>query len=150
MKTLLQDLINSMKEKNKITEQQAENINIKKVYNFTLSEIWKRIKKAKELQQEKAFYINIPIKEVYKDLEVSNSVGDILVQGIIDLYFVDENDKLVLLDYKTDYVEAEAILIEKYKEQLNIYKQALQEALHRKVDETYIYSTWLDKAIRIN
>jgi len=146
----IQDLINSMKEKNKITEQQAENINIKKVYNFTLSEIWKRIKKAKELQQEKAFYINIPIKEVYKDLEVSNSVGDILVQGIIDLYFVDENDKLVLLDYKTDYVEAEAILIEKYKEQLNIYKQALQEALHRKVDETYIYSTWLDKAIRIN
>ena len=40
-------------------------------------------------------------------------------------------------------------LIEKYKVQLEIYKTALEEALQRKVDKVYIYSTYLDKPIFI-
>ena len=108
------------------------------------------MKHAKELHQEKAFYLNIPIKSVYLELANNDNIdGDILVQGIIDLYFIDENNKLILLDYKTDYVEAEEELIAKYKMQLEIYKNALEEALDRKVDEVYIYSTWLDKAIKV-
>ena len=83
--------------------------------------------------------------EIYK-----NGIDEkILVQGIIDLYFIDQNDNLVLLDYKTDYVEKEEDLIAKYKMQLNIYKTALEEALNRKVNEVYIYSTWLDKIIKV-
>ena len=52
--------------------------------------------------------------------------------------------------FKTDYVEhgKEKMLIQKYGIQLDFYKQALEEALHRKVDEAYIYSTWLDKLIQ--
>ena len=146
----IKDLIEQMKQNNKITELQATNINARKVYNFTNSEIWQRMKKAKELQQEKAFYLNVPIKEVYKEIETHEEIeGDILVQGIIDLYFIDENNKLILLDYKTDFVEREEQLILKYKMQLDIYKQALEEALHRPVDEIYIYSTWLDRAIKV-
>jgi len=143
----IQDLIEKMKQNNQITQLQAENINVKKVYNFTQSELWKRMKKAKELYKEKAFYINIPISEIYKqDLE-----GDILVQGIIDLYFIDENDNVVLIDYKTDYIEAgnENTLLLKYRPQLEIYKHALEQALHKQVDEVYIYSTWLDKALQL-
>ena len=104
-------------------------------------------KNEKELYKEKAFYINIPISNIYKqDLE-----GDILVQGIIDLYFIDENDNVVLIDYKTDYIEAgnENTLLLKYRPQLEIYKHALEQALHKQVDEVYIYSTWLDKALQL-
>ena len=144
------NLITEMKDNNQITELQADSINVNKVYNFTNSVIWKRMKHAKELHQEKAFYLNIPIKSVYLELANNDNIdGDILVQGIIDLYFIDENNKLILLDYKTDYVEAEEELIAKYKMQLEIYKNALEEALDRKVDEVYIYSTWLDKAIKV-
>ena len=73
----------------------------------------------------------------------------ILVQGIIDLYFIDEDDKLVLVDYKTDYVpeNGEIYLIEKYKEQLKLYARALEEALKIPVKEIYIYSTYLDREI---
>ena len=143
----VKDLIENLKNTNQITEKEAENINVKKVYNFTQTEIWKRMKKAKELYKEKAFYINIPIKDIYTELAENTAKGDILVQGIIDLYFIDGNDKLVLLDYKTDYVEQgkEEVLIQKYKMQLDFYKQALEDALHKKVDEVYIYSTWLDE-----
>jgi len=74
-----------------------------------------------------------------------------LVQGIIDLYYINQKNELVLLDYKTDYVEngKEKELKNKYLEQLKIYKQALEQALQRKVDKVYIYSTYLDKEILI-
>ena len=138
-------LIQTMKQKDIITQKEAESINISKIYNFTKSEIWQRMKNAKEVQREKPFYINIPIKEIYKqELE-----GDILVQGVIDLYFIDEQDKLVLVDYKTDYVDDEKELIKKYKVQLQIYKNALEQALERKVDEVKIYSTWRNKEINV-
>ena len=67
----------------------------------------------------------------------------------IDLYYITKNDELVLLDYKTDFVENnnENNLIEKYKIQLEIYKKALEESLNKKVDKVYIYSTYLDKEI---
>ena len=144
----IKDLVTNMRLKNQITKKQYEAININKIYKFTQNSIWQRMKKSKVLQKEKAFYINILIEQIYKEIDLQ---GDILVQGIIDLYFIDEKDKLVLLDYKTDYVEAgqENKLIQKYQVQLDLYKNALEEALKRKVDEVYIYSTFLDKEIEI-
>ena len=55
------------------------------------------------------------------------------------------------MDYKTDYVKKgeEYILINKYKRQLEIYKNALEKALKRKVDKTFIYSIYLQKEIEI-
>ena len=80
-----------------------------------------------------------------------NSIKDenILVQGIIDLYYISKDDELVLLDYKTDYVEKgkENLLLDKYKKQLEIYKDALESALDRKVDKTFIYSVYLGRCI---
>ena len=77
---------------------------------------------------------------------------DILVQGIIDLYYIDKNDNIVLVDYKTDYVEKgkEELLVEKYKEQLNLYKEALEKSLNRKVKNMGIYSLYLNQFIQIH
>ena len=65
----------------------------------------------------------------------------------MDLYYINKNDELILLDYKTDYVEKgeEQKLIEKYKEQLNLYKEALEKSLNKKVNKVMIYSTWIGK-----
>ena len=102
---------------------------------------------AKVVEQEKAFYLNLKANEIYKN----NAEDEILVQGIIDLYYITKNDELVLVDYKTDYVENnnEQSLKDKYNIQLEIYKKALEEALNRNVDKVYIYSTWLNKEIEI-
>ena len=66
----------------------------------------------------------------------------ILVQGIIDLYYIDKNDNLILVDYKTDYVPNGdvKILEEKYKVQLDIYKKALEEAISKKVYKAMIWA----------
>ena len=75
----------------------------------------------------------------------------VLVQGIIDLYYINAEGNIVLVDYKTDYVanNNEQELIDKYKVQLNIYKRALEQALNKKVETVCIYSVYLDKKIEI-
>ena len=143
----VKDLINNLKIKQIITEKERDAINPYKILEFTKSKIWEQLKYAKEIYQEKPFYINIPAKQIYgQEIE-----EDILVQGIIDLYFIDKDDDLVLLDYKTDYVEKgkENELVEKYRTQLELYKQALERALRKNVDKIYIYSVYLGKEIEL-
>lgn len=141
----IKELVSKLENNKIITSKEAEAINVNKVYQFTKSKIWNEITQAKEVQREKPFYINIPAKEIYnEDIEEK-----ILVQGIIDLYYIDSEDNLILVDFKTDFVENrdEQILIDKYKTQLELYKRALESALNRKVDKIYIYSTYLEKEI---
>lgn len=128
-----------------INMMEAESINKEQLLEFTKSDLANRIRKAKTIYKEKPFYININVGEVY-DEKIDE---DILVQGIIDLYFIDEFDKLVLVDYKTDRVENLEELITKYKTQLDLYKQALEDALDKKVDEVYIYSVYKGSSIDI-
>ena len=141
----IKELIQNLQLKQIITEKEAEAINPYKVLEFTKSDIWDELKNAKEIYQEKPFYINIPAKEIYhEDIE-----ENILVQGIIDLYYINNYNELILLDYKTDYVEngKEEMLRQKYKKQLYIYQRALENSLERKVDKIYIYSLCLGKKI---
>ena len=138
-------LIEELLFKRKITTIEAENIDVKKILNFTESSLWQEVRKAKLVEREKPFYITIPANEVY-----GNDIKEeILVQGIIDLYYITENDELILVDYKTDYVKEKEELIQKYSKQLELYKNALEEALNKKVSKTYIYSTCLDEEISI-
>ena len=130
-----------------ITEVEERNINPYKILEFTKSNIWKQLKQAKKVYRERPFFIHIPAKEIYnEDIE-----DKLLVQGIIDLYYINQQDEIILVDYKTDYVEKgkEEELIEKYKEQLNMYKRALEETLKQKVSKVYIYSVYLGKEIEI-
>ena len=143
----IKSLIQNLEMNQIITEKESEAINPYKILQFTKSEIWNQLKNAKEYYQEKPFYINVPANKIY-DEDIKENI---LVQGIIDLYFVNENGQVVLVDYKTDYVESgnEFELVEKYKSQLDLYKQALESALNTKVDKVYIYSVYLGKEIEI-
>ena len=141
----IKELVEQLEFKKIITKQEADSINISKVFKFTQSNIWKELVSAKLVEREKPFYISLPIKEIYGE-DVNENI---LVQGIIDLYYIDQNDNLVLVDYKTDFVENknEQVLIDKYRLQLELYKNALESSLNRSVDKIYIYSTFLDKEI---
>lgn len=143
----IKELIQNLVEKQIITKKEGKAINPLKILKFTKSNIWKELKEAKQIEREKPFYINIPAKEIYQE-EIEE---EILVQGIIDLYYIDQNDNLILVDYKTDYIEKgkENELVEKYKKQLEIYQQALEQVFSKKVTRKYIYSTYLNKQIEI-
>ncbi len=54
------------------------------------------------MKREKPFYLNIPAKTIYNE-EIEETIFK--VQGVIDLYYVNKNNELILVDYKTDYIE---------------------------------------------
>ena len=110
-------------------------------------DIWQELKQAKAVYKEEPFYINVPANEIFE----TDNTESVLAQGIIDLYFIDKNGDLILLDYKTDFVNQgeEIILIERHKEQLFLYKKALEDALNKKVKKVLIYSTVLGKIVEI-
>ena len=95
-----------------------------------------------ESQTEKTSNIAAEIDEAWDSQE------RVLVQGIIDAYFL-EGDEIVLVDYKTDRVRRgeEQKLVDLYHTQLEDYAQALQRMTGRRVKEKYIYSFTLKKEI---
>lgn len=141
----IKKLVEELERKEIITSKEKENINLYKILEFTKSNIWKEMKKAKKVYKERPFFINIPAKEIYKE-EIEEKI---LIQGIIDLYYINENDEIILVDYKTDYVERgkEQELIEKYKKQLELYCKAIEEANKKQVSRIYIYSVYLGREI---
>ena len=144
----IEDLVETLKNKEIITGKEADSVDKNQILQFTKSEIWNELKNAKSYYKEEPFYINVPAKEI----EDTDSNENILAQGIIDLYYITAEDKLVLLDYKTDLVKSgeEDILINRHKDQLLLYRDALENSLNRKVDKIYIYSVTLGKIVTIN
>ena len=138
----LNDLIQKLIYLNIVTEKQSQYIDKKRILEFTKTELFKEIQNAKEIYKEQPFHSSV-IDE--------NTKEKILIQGIIDLYYINQNNEIVLVDYKTDYVEKnnEQELIEKYKPQLKIYKKAIEEALNKNVEKVYIYSVYLNKEILV-
>ena len=83
------------------------------------------------------------------DVNYKNTDEKVLIQGVIDLYFVDKDDNLILVDYKTDKNVDEQTLKQRYLNQLNMYEIALEKSLNMKVSKKIIYSTTLNKCVEI-
>ncbi|MCR4777605.1 MAG: helicase-exonuclease AddAB subunit AddA [Lachnospiraceae bacterium] len=100
-------------------------------------------------ERMKAAYIkNVLHRESPFVIAVEN---DILIQGIIDVWW-EEDDGIVLLDYKTDRVPEEGgekVLTDRYKIQLDYYERALLQTTDKKVKERIIYSFGLGKEITL-
>ena len=134
-------------ESQKMTEQEVECIRIRDIKKFVDSELGQRMKKAvvkKQLYREQPFVI----RRSASLLDDSWKDETILVQGIIDAYFT-EDGEIVLVDYKTDRVRKgqEQKLVDLYHVQLEDYAQALERMTGMKVKEKIIYSFTLQKAI---
>ena len=144
----IDELINNLQEKGLITEVEANSINKPKLLEYTRSELWYTLKNAKEIHKEKPFYINVKASRLYNNISEKDD-ENILVQGVIDLYFITNEDKLILIDFKTDYVSNEEEFVEKYRNQLELYKEALEQALNRKVEKMGLYSLYLNKTLEV-
>ena len=145
-KESLHNFIIDLQNKKYISESQIKNIKEDKLLLMLESELGMRLKSAKKIMREIPFYTYVDTKDVYHTEKSEN----ILVQGIIDLYFIDENGSIVLVDYKTDFVKNDKELVDKYKIQLDLYKKALEEAIGKTVNEVYIYSIYLNKSIKVS
>ncbi|HIX69089.1 MAG TPA: helicase-exonuclease AddAB subunit AddA [Candidatus Anaerostipes excrementavium] len=120
----------------------------KNILAFLQSDLGKRIQKAAQNQKvskEKQFVMGVPFSEM---ADAPDSDSYVVVQGIIDLYF-EEEDGLVLVDYKTDRISQEGTrtFFERYQTQLDYYRKALEQMTGKNVKECYIYSVYQKRAI---
>ena len=139
MKLEINNLLNS----GAFSEEERHIWGMKHVYDFFDSPLFNRMKDAYLnglLRREKQFIIGLPANKIYKD--------NVLMQGIIDAY-IEDSDGIVLIDYKTDKKDEEA-LVKMYQTQLELYSITLEQLTGLKVKEKILYSFYLDKEIRLN
>jgi len=89
--------------------------------------------------------------ELYREKPFVMQHEDVLVQGIIDVFWL-EGDSIILLDYKTDRVKTAEELVLRYQTQLDLYADALErvfsnEAGKMTAREKLIYSFRLREAV---
>lgn len=132
--------INRMLETGKMNELQVKSVNPWGINTFVQSDIGRRVANAMNngsVRREQPF--------------VFEYEGQ-LIQGIIDLYF-EEDGELVLVDYKTDRVmkneAGEKELVRRYAIQLDYYAKALTQLTGKKVKEKIIYSFALGKGLSV-
>ena len=133
----------------RLQEEQRKLLQMDRIHCFLESELAKRMKVAatkKQLYIEKPFVMSVAPKELF--LEEKDSEDTVLVQGIVDVFFVEE-DGIVLLDYKTDRVKEAEELTKRYQAQLQLYAKALQRTMDLPVKEIWIYSFYLEKMIAL-
>ncbi|MCR4684680.1 MAG: PD-(D/E)XK nuclease family protein, partial [Lachnospiraceae bacterium] len=85
--------------------------------------------------------------ELYREQPfVIRMENEMLVQGIIDAFFI-EDGQIVVVDYKTDRVGSAKTLTERYHVQLEYYDKALTRLMKLPVKERLIYSAVLNRTI---
>lgn len=145
--------INSFVEKNIMTVEESNTININWIVKFVQSDIFKEIyisNKFGKLYKEKAIDYNLKLKNLYKDENISED-EKIMVVGIIDLFFENEKGEIILLDYKTDYVTKENLeeVKNRYKIQLDLYKSAIEEISGKKVVKKGLYLFGINEYVEV-
>ena len=132
-----------------LTEVQARNVNIDGIVGFLNSDLGRRMTEAGRLYREMPFTMEVECSEVFGSKAGCGHEGEtVVLQGIIDCWF-EEEGKLVLVDYKTDYVtEGEVSRIkEKYRTQIEYYARALSQITGKEVSGKYIYLFWNGKIL---
>lgn len=135
-----------LKERRFITEKQADAIDYEKVKCFFESDLYSRIKNSPNVWRELRFLRGIPAAEL--GYEGASDEDKVTVQGVADCVF-EENGKLVVVDYKTDYVDEIEELRSRYSAQLNMYKRLISESLGKEVVSAIIWSFRFGKELSV-
>nr|WP_269141865.1 helicase-exonuclease AddAB subunit AddA [Lientehia hominis] len=134
----------------------GERLNLRKITRFLDSPLGHRMAEGERrgtLRKEQQFVMGMPAARIRPEYEEAGlSEERMLIQGIIDAWF-EEDDGLVLVDYKTDKVDkmvGEAGVrrfLERYRTQVDYYQEALEQNTGKRVKERYLYSFSLERAI---
>ena len=141
VKQYVRSELSRMTAEGELTVEQADLVIPAMIEGFVLSPVASRMAQAAlrgDLYREKPFVMQYE---------------DVLVQGIIDVFWLEE-DSIVLLDYKTDRVNEAQELVMRYQKQLELYADALSRVFSKegkKIDakERLIYSFRLQEVVNL-
>ena len=123
----------------KLSEEDRRAVREQDLVRFCKTDLLKQLAAAEsqgKLWREQPFVIGLPGDEA----DGSDPEETVLIQGIIDAFFEEEDDK-------TDRVHAAKELKERYQAQLDYYARAVAQTTGKTVKEKLIYSFSLGKTI---
>ncbi|HCJ4363583.1 TPA: PD-(D/E)XK nuclease family protein, partial [Listeria innocua] len=140
----LVSLLQLMREKDILTEAQIKAINVNQIIAFFESALGKTVLQKKDkVKREVPFSYLLPAAKLYNQTNLDEHV---LIQGVVDS-MIEEEDSIVLIDYKTDKIEgrydnweaAEKVMKQRYQIQIKLYAEAIQAISRKKVSHAYLY-----------
>ncbi len=152
---LLRRQLHEMRQQGRLSQEYYEAVSVPKLAGFLTSGAAFRMAEAArrgKLYKEQPFVMGLPASRLGDSFPAEETV---LIQGIIDVFF-EEEDGYVVLDYKTDAVSAPEELLKRYQVQLAYYSEALEqiagyplENRAKPVKEKIIYSFKLGQEITV-
>ena len=124
----IEEFLEFVKREGLMEETLADCVTVSEISGFLNSPLAERMKKADERGL------------LYREQPFMFSYEGIIIQGIIDAYFI-EDDRIVIVDYKTDRVDDIKDLADRYHVQLEYYAIALKTMLDMEIGDLIIYST---------
>ena len=138
-----------MLEKGEMTKEDQAKVFKTKILDFLRTDVAKDMMEADRkglLYKEQPFVIGVPASTVEEEFPDSETL---LVQGVIDVYFI-KDGKVTVLDYKTDRVDSGEVLVERYRKQLEYYNEAVKQLTGLEVEAPLIYSFGLNATFVVN
>lgn len=139
--------IASLAEKKFLSPEEMALVEKEKIRAFFSSPLYARIAASPRVEHEKRFNVLLPAKPLL------GKEGEVLVQGVVDAWFENEDGSLTLLDFKTDRVrdpDGETILTERHGPQLRLYRLAAEALTGKTVSRLLVYSFALGREIEIS
>ena len=159
-KNIILKYIDKLKNEKIYSKEELEVVDIEVLLNYINTYIYQYLAKSIEqdrikVYKEKTIYLKLTKKDIEnlktKYMISENLVEGQILQGVLDLYIVDEqNKKIYIVDYKTDKVYKEEYYRERYNVQIGIYEYSIFKQYGDNYEyNKIIYSTTMKKIIEI-
>ncbi|MBD5133769.1 MAG: helicase-exonuclease AddAB subunit AddA [Clostridiales bacterium] len=121
-----------------ITPQQGNAVNPADILAFFRSGLGRRLRRSSRVEREFKFSLLAPAADYYEGAEPGEEV---LLQGVVDCWFMEEDGTVTVVDFKTDRVSESAVTnrAQDYRPQLDAYTRALSQAAGVTVGRRYLW-----------
>ena len=118
---------------------------LKKFLDSPLGQLFAKAYKENTLYREQHFMQEVEYEKLFPE-DRGDNVEKVILQGIIDAFIMEE-DGIILVDYKTDRVKDGEELRNRYQKQIDLYSEALEQILGKKVKRRALYSFSLGEEV---
>ena len=118
---------------------------LKKFLDSPLGQLFAKAYKENTLYREQHFMQEVEYEKLFPE-DGGDNVEKVILQGIIDAFIMEE-DGIILVDYKTDRVKDGEELRNRYQKQIDLYSEALEQILGRKIKRRVLYSFSLGEEV---
>lgn len=118
---------------------------LKKFLDSPLGQLFAKAYKENTLYREQHFMQEVKYEKLFPE-DGGDNVEKVILQGIVDAFIMEE-EGIILVDYKTDQVKDREELKNRYQKQIDLYSEALEQILGKKVKRRALYSFSLGEEV---